>query len=170
MPEREETTGLDEKVAPADPADELAAVARERDGYREQLQRAMADFANYQKRARAQAESDRAYAVGNLATDLLGVIDNFERALDAARSTGDSSIVDGLALVHRQLLDALAKHGVQPIDAVGQPFDPKQHEAIMQQPSADYPEGTVVAEMARGYTLGDRVLRPSKVAVSAAPQ
>ncbi len=147
--------------------DPTTALARERDSYREQLQRTAAEFANYQKRARAQADSDRAYAVGSLATDLLDVIDNFDRALDAARAAGDSSLVDGLSLVHRQLLETLAKHGVQPIVAVGQPFDPNRHEAILQRGDTEHPQGTVVAELARGYMLGDRVLRPTKVAVSA---
>ncbi|GIW87601.1 MAG: nucleotide exchange factor GrpE [Isosphaeraceae bacterium] len=166
MTEPEETLESEKTAVTEAASDEREALVRERDDYKSQLQRVMADFANYQKRARAQVDADRAYAVGNLAADLLGVIDNLERALEAARTTGESSIVDGLMLVHRQLLDVLAKHGVKPIEAVGQPFDPNQHEAIIQTPSADHPEGTVVTELARGYTLGDRVLRPTKVAVS----
>lgn len=168
---------MPENDVPTDPiateeaaGDELTEITRERDGLRDQLQRALADFANFQKRARSQADVDRAYAVGNLASDLLGVLDNFERALEAARSTGESSIVDGLAMVHRQLVDTLAKYGVEPIEAVGQPFDPNRHEAILQRPDADHPEGTVLAELARGFTLRDRVLRPSKVAVSTRPE
>lgn len=150
-------------------AEELMRVLGERDNYLEQLQRTRAEFANYQKRSKAQADADRAYAVGNLAHDLVNVIDNFERALQSARSSGASSIVEGLELVHRQFLEALAKHGVEPIVALGQPFDPHQHEAIAQQPSADHPEGTVVAELSRGYKIRDRILRPSRVAVSKAP-
>ena len=69
-------------------------------------------------------------------------------------------------MVHRQLLAALAKHGIEPIEALGTPFDPNQHEALSQQPSHDHPEGTVVAEHGKGYRLRDRVLRPTKVAVS----
>jgi molecular chaperone GrpE len=72
-------------------------------------------------------------------------------------------------MVHKQLLDALAKHGVEPIAALGQPFDPNQHEALVQQPSADHPEGTVVAELGKGYRLRDRILRPAKVVVSVRP-
>lgn len=144
-------------------------VTRERDEYLDQLQRSRAEFANFQKRIRAQAESDRAYAVGNLANDLLGALDNFELALDAARKAGNESIIEGLALVKKQVLDALAKHGVEPINALGRPFDPNLHEAISQRPDAHHPEGTVVGELARGYMLRDRVLRPSRVAVSVAP-
>ena len=97
------------------------------------------------------------------------MLDNFERALEAAGDRGRQGIVEGLDLVHRQLLSALAKHGVEPIAALGQPFDPNRHEALLKQPSADNPEGTVVAELGRGYLMKDRVLRPSKVAVSVAP-
>lgn len=155
---------------PVQAGPDAEATVRERDQLKEQLQRALADFANYQKRSRVQAEADRAYAVGNLASDLLGVIDNFERALEAARSADQGLIVEGLSMVHKQLLDTLAKHGVVPIEAVGQPFDPNRHEAILQQPDAGHPEGTVLTELARGFTLKDRVLRPTKVAVSVKPQ
>lgn len=156
--------------ANAGAADDLALLRRERDEYFEQLQRSRADFSNYQKRARAQAEADRQFAVADLGGDLLAVIDNFERAAEAARSAGNESIVAGLDMVHKQLLSVLAKHGIEPITAIGQPFDPNRHEALVQQPAAEHPEGTVVAELGRGYTMRDRVLRPTKVAVSIKPQ
>src|SRR5258708_4348976 len=107
----------------------IETVARQRDDYLDQLRRAQAEFANYQKRARAQADSDRQYFVGGLALDLVGVLDNFERATEAARASGASVIVEGLDMVHKQLMTALAKHGIEPIAALGQPFDPNQHEA-----------------------------------------
>lgn len=150
-------------------ADELAQARKQRDDYFDQLQRAQAEFANYQKRSKAQADQNQAYAVGNLALDLVAVLDNFERAMEAARAAGATSIVEGLELVHRQLLSALAKHGIEPIAAIGQAFDPNLHEALMQQPSANHPTGTVLAEMGKGYRLKDRVLRPTKVAVSTRP-
>jgi molecular chaperone GrpE len=149
--------------------DDLAQAIRQRDEYLDQLQRTRAEFANYQKRAKAQAESDRSYMVGALALDVLAVLDNFERAIDAARSANAPGIVEGLEMVHRQMLTALAKHGVEPIAVLGEPFDPNHHEAVMQQPDASKPEGTVVAELAKGYRLRDRVLRPAKVAVSVIP-
>lgn len=150
-------------------SEQLDEVQRQRDEYLDQLQRSRAEFVNYQKRARAQADSDRQYAVSGLALDLLNVLDNFERAIEAARGAGNPAIVDGLELVHKQLLDTLAKHGIEPIAALGQAFDPTQHEALMQQPDATQPEGTVVLELGRGYRIRDRVLRPSKVAVSTRP-
>lgn len=157
-----------EAAAPAE--NELAEAQRQRDEYYKQLQRSQAEFLNYQKRARAQAEADRTYAVVPLAHDLIAVLDNFERASDAARSAGAAGIVEGLEMVHKQLLDALAKHGIERISALGQPFDPNQHEAITQLPDSEKPEGTVVAEMGKGYRLLDRVLRPAKVVVSIRPQ
>lgn len=150
----------------APPGDEVADLTRERDELKDQLLRVQAEFSNAMKRSKAQAESDRQYAVGGLALDLLAVLDNFERANEAARQSGATSIVDGLDLVQKQFHQALAKHGVQPIEAVGQPFDPNFHEALMRVPAPDRPEGTVVQELARGYRIHDRVLRPTRVAVS----
>jgi molecular chaperone GrpE len=143
---------------------------RQRDDYFDQLQRSRAEFINYQKRAREQADRDRQYATASLAADLLPVLDNFERAIEAARKGESSSLVDGIEMVYKQLLSALAKHGVEPIEAHGQPFDPNLHEALMHQPHPDHPEGTVVAELSKGYRLRDRVIRPSRVAVSKAPE
>ncbi|HEV3166628.1 MAG TPA: nucleotide exchange factor GrpE [Isosphaeraceae bacterium] len=149
--------------------EEWLETQRQRDEYRDQLQRTRAEFANYQKRAKAQADADRAYAAAPLAADLIAVLDNFERAAEAARAAGAASIVEGLDMVGKQLMSTLAKHGIQPIEALGQPFDPNMHEALIQQPDADHPEGTVVAELGKGYRLLDRVLRPAKVAVSVRP-
>jgi molecular chaperone GrpE len=160
--------GLQAEAIPDEPGDALGQAVRERDAYLDQLQRSRAEFANYQKRMRAQAESERVYAIGNLARDLLAVIDNLERAIEAARAGGDEAILNGLELVHKQLLDTLAKHGVEPIDALHHAFDPNLHEAVAQRPAAGHPEGTVVNEFGRGYKIHDRVLRPSKVAVSIA--
>jgi len=150
----------------ASEAQDLNSIARERDLYLDQLHRSRAEFANYQKRIKAQIESDRTYAVSGLATDLLNAIDNFERALEAARSAGAAPIIEGLTMVHKQMLDTLAKHEVQPIEAMGRPFDPNEHEAIAQKPDPTVDAGTVIGELARGYKLRDRVLRPSRVVVS----
>jgi len=133
-------------TAEAPPAD-LSALTRERDEARDQVLRTRAEFVNYQKRTKQQAEADRLYL----------------------RSSAQEGIASGLDIVHKQFLAVLAKYGVEPIEALGQPFDPNFHEALMQQPSADAPEGTVVAELGKGYKIHDRVLRPSKVAVSVKP-
>ena len=149
---------------PAD--DQIAQLTKERDDYRDQALRSRAEFANYQKRAKQLADADRVYAVGSLAKDLLDPLDNLSRAIDALRASGAEGITAGLDLVQRQLLEVLAKHGVEPIPALGEPFDPNLHEALVQQPTAEHPEGTVVGELSKGYKIRDRVLRPSKVAVS----
>src|SRR5258708_282372 len=138
-------------------SDELAQAIRQRDEYFEQLQRTRAEFLNYQKRAKTQADADRAFMTSALALDALSVLDNRERATDAARSANAPSIVEGLDMVHRQMLTALAKHGIEPIAVIGELFDPNHHEAVMQQPDASKPEGTVVSELARGSQLLDRV-------------
>jgi molecular chaperone GrpE len=149
--------------------EDLGQVQRQRDDYYDQLQRSRAEFLNYQKRARTQADADRAYAVGSLARDLLEPIDNLERAIEALRTSASAGITEGLDMVQKQLMATLAKHGVEPIVALGQPFDPNEHEALVQQPDADHPEGTVVAELGKGYRIKDRILRPTKVAVSVRP-
>ena len=96
-------------------------------------------------------------------------LDNLDRAIEALRAKGAEGITAGLDMVQKQLLEIMAKHGVQLISAHGHPFDPNLHDAIVQQPSLEHPEGTVVAELSKGYTIADRVLRPSKVAVSVKP-
>jgi len=147
----------------------LAQAIRQRDEYLDQLQRTRAEFVNYQKRSKAQAEADRLYLIKPLAMDILNALDNFDRAIETARAGGATGIAEGLGMVEKQFVAALTNHGVEPIPALGRPFDPNFHEAITQQPDAHHPEGTVVAEFARGYKLNERVIRPSKVAVSVLP-
>jgi molecular chaperone GrpE len=150
-------------------AEEITQLKQELDEAREQVLRARAEFANYQKRAKQQADADRTYAAGSLARDLLEPLDNLERAIEVLRASGDPGVTAGLDMVQKQLLDVLGTHGVEPIPALGHPFDPNLHDAILKQPSREHPEGTVVAELSKGYTIRDRVLRPTKVAVSARP-
>jgi molecular chaperone GrpE len=163
------TEGQSENGETMSVSEQIARLKQERDELRDQALRARAEFANYQKRAKQQAEVERAYAVGSLAKDLLDPLDNLDRAIEALRAKGAEGITSGLDMVLKQLLEIMAKHGVQPIHAHGKPFDPNMHDAILQQPSLEHPEGTVVAELSKGYTIADRVLRPSKVAVSVKP-
>jgi molecular chaperone GrpE len=165
----DEQAGQDQPFGGGEGSESLAQVKQERDELKEQVLRARAEFANYQKRAKLQADSDRVYAVGSLARDLLDPLDNLERAIEALRASATLGVTAGLDMVQRQLMEILAKHGVEPIPALERPFDPNLHEAVMQQPSREHPEGTVVSELSKGYTIRDRVLRPSKVAVSAKP-
>jgi molecular chaperone GrpE len=164
-----EQAGEDRSSANQGASESLLQLKQERDELKDQVLRTRAEFANYQKRAKQQADADRVYAVGSLARDLLDPLDNLERAIEALRASATEGVISGLDMVQRQLLEILAKHGVEPIPAQGRPFDPNLHDAVMQQPSKDHPEGTVVSELSKGYTIRDRVLRPSKVAVSAKP-
>src|SRR5687767_12606602 len=101
-----------ERPTTPDANDELSQLQMQRDEYFEQLQRSRADFANYQKRSKSQADADRLYAIGSLARDLLEGFDNLERAIEALRASAAPGISEGLELVHKQLLATLAKHGV----------------------------------------------------------
>lgn len=141
----------------------LAAARAEAEEYKNRWHRAVADFENM--RRRAQKDKDEALQFGNqkLIVSLLPVLDNLERALASAEG---SSLKEGVELVARQFRDTLAKQGVQPIEAMGQPFDPNLHEAVMQEDGGDYSEPTVVMELQKGYKLNDRVIRPSMVRVA----
>ena len=160
-----------ESTEAADPIREdlagLRARAQERDQFLALLQRTQADFENYQKRTQRERESERRYWHGAFALDLLPVIDNLDRAMTAAKQAGESGpLVQGVGMVQTQLLDMLKRHGITPIDALGKPFDPNLHQAIMQQPSPDHPAQTVIQVLQQGFMIHDRVLRPAGVIVS----
>jgi len=152
---------------PAAAEDPLAAKTRECEELLDRLKRTTADYLNYQRRMERRLEEVRRFAVRDLLLDVLPVIDNFERALAHAEEQPQfQAFLDGIRLVHDQLLAALRKHGVERIEAQGKPFDPEHHEAVAQLPSEEHPEGHVAGEMQAGYRLHDQTLRPSQVAVS----
>lgn len=132
--------------------------------------RLLADFDNFRRRvAREKNETYQRAAEATIA-EFLPVLDNFDRAIAQAPEAGDA-FADGVRMVYGQLSDVLAKAGVTPVQALGAPFNPAEHEAIAYQPSADAPEGQVIYEAKRGYRMGDRVIRPASVIVSSgAPQ
>lgn len=147
----------------------LQSAEQKRDEYLDMTQRARADFENYQKRMQRDLAIERRFAQAPLASDLLAALDNLERATAAAEQVGEKGpLVQGVSMVHTQLLDLLRRHGVTRIEALGLPFDPNLHEAVMQQPSKQYPPMTVVQVMEPGYMIHERVLRPARVAVSTA--
>jgi len=134
----------------------------------DKLLRTMADFDNYKKRTARQFDDIISAANEKLLVALLEIVDNFERALEHDGDKIDfKAYRKGTELIFNQMKDFLERHDVKPIKAVGRPFDPNHHEAMMQVPSEKYDEGTVAMEMTKGYMLGDRVIRFSKVAVSA---
>ncbi len=148
----------------------LQATEQQRDEYLDLVKQTRAEFENYQKRAARDLATERRFAQMPLAGDLLPALDNLERALTAAEQAGEQgALVKGVAMVRSQVLDVLRRHGVSPIEALNQPFDPHLHQAVLQQPRADVPPQTVVQVLAPGYMIHDRVLRPASVAVSVAP-
>ncbi|MBI5761695.1 MAG: nucleotide exchange factor GrpE [Planctomycetales bacterium] len=148
----------------------LQAVSDERDALRERWLRSQADLENYRKRAQREADDERRYRVLPFVRDMLPALDNLQRAVDAAKSSNDlPQLSQGVQLVIKQFHDLLAKHSIQPIVAVGQPFDPNLHQALQQMPTNDHPPMTILAEYERGFVLHDRVVRPSTVIVAAPP-
>jgi molecular chaperone GrpE len=129
--------------------------------------RQVAELDNFKKRSAREREESARYANETLVKDLLPVIDNLERAIAHASSGGNGKpLVEGVDMVLKGFLDTLAKHGVQPVAAVGLAFDPAQHEALAQVESVEHPPNTVVEEHHRGYLMRERLLRPALVTVS----
>jgi molecular chaperone GrpE len=128
--------------------------------------RLAADFDNFKKRARQEQADLVRSANADLIGKLLPVVDNFHRVLESVPEAADDAWVKGVKLTLQQLEELLAAQGVQPIEAVGQPFDPSLHEAIGHEESSEHPEDTVVTEVRRGYRLHDRVVRPALVRVA----
>jgi molecular chaperone GrpE len=144
--------------------DELTAVARERDEYLDALQRLKAEFDNYRKRVARDQHDLAARAHERLMRELVPVLDDLERALEAAEEHEGAKLEEGVRLVHRSLADLLAREGLVAVETEGK-FDPHSQEALLAQPSEEE-EGTVIQVLQKGYKLGDRVLRPARVVIS----
>ncbi len=145
-------------------ADELEALRNENEELIATLQRLQADFDNYRKRAARDQDALVARAGERIVKELLPILDDLERALEAADKHEEAKLEDGVKLVHRQLEQLLAREGLAPIETEGR-FDPHVHEALLTQPS-DADEGSVIEVLQKGYHLGDRVLRPARVVVA----
>ena len=146
---------------------QLAEANRRADAEHEAFLRARADYQNFKRRAEDERESLRSLIASDLITNLLPVVDNFERALAAAAQTQDyDKLIGGINAVYRQLQDFLTKEGVEPIAAMNQPFDPNLHNAVLRDENSDQPDNTVVEELQKGYALRGRVLRPTMVKVA----
>lgn len=129
--------------------------------------RLQADFDNFRRRSRIEAEANEKYRAQKLIIDILPAVDNFERALVMEVDNEQAkSLKQGLEMVYRGLLDALAKEGLQPIEAVGKDFDPHLHQAVMQGNDENYGSNIVIEEFQKGYLLKDKVIRPSMVKVN----
>ena len=152
-----------EREAPA--PDDIAKVVAERDEYLGLAQRVQADFENYRKRAVRDQERLVAHAHERLVRELLPILDDLERALEAGEQHEEAKLLDGVRLVEKALRGALAKEGLVEIDTDG-PFDPHVHEALLSQPSPGAEPGSVLEVVQRGYRVGDRVVRPARVIVA----
>ena len=155
----------DEAVEEVSLEGRLAEAEAKAEEHLDQLKRLAAEFDNYRKRTARDQESLVARAAERLVKELLPVLDDLERALEAAEAHEEAKLEDGVRLVHRSLAAALSKEGLEAIPTDGA-FDPHVHEALLSQPS-DAEEGTVIEVLQKGYRLGDRVLRPARVVVAA---
>lgn len=175
MTDRE--TPTEQGQTPESPALDIeqlqARVAELEQAYEEQKNlylRTLADFQNYRRRQQEEMERQRGLLLESVMTDLLPILDNFERALEAAEATRElETLIEGVRMTERQIKAVLARYDIHPIIAIGQPFDPSLHEAIQRVETTDYEDGIVLDEVERGYRLGERVLRPSRVIVAMHP-
>jgi molecular chaperone GrpE len=165
--------GTDNAAFPGDRPEDAAAsldaqgdAARERDAYRDQLLRARADFDNYRKRVERDRAQTIARASEDALRDILPIVDDLERALAADPGPDSGSFHQGVQMIYKQMLDMLARRGLEPIDTIGQDFDPNIHEAVAYEPSAGRREGEIIGELRKGYRIGDRLVRPSMVRVA----
>src|SRR5579863_5503987 len=157
------------ELAPESPEERIAQLESERNEAKDRMLRIAAEFENFKKRARATQSEAEASARERVLKDVLEIADNLERATDA--HSGDvvvdaQAILKGVTLVLRVLQQKLERYEVRPFESKGQPFDPRQHEAISRVESADVPAGAVAVELQKGYKIGEKLLRPAMVSVS----
>ena len=157
----------EEEEAPQGPKNMKEAQA-EINELNSRLLRLIAEYDNFRKRAQRDKDEARQFANQNLIEKQIPILDNFEMALAAAQAA-DPAIRDGVQMIYDQFLSVLKEAGVEPIDAVGEKFDPNFHEAISQQETVEAEEGTVLQQVQRGYQLNDRLVRPARVVVAKAP-
>jgi len=153
---------------PEAPDPQLAALQRERDDYYDRLLRKTAEFDNYRKRVERERREQADETLTGLLLELLQVVDDFDLALSVEPGDRVSSYRKGVELIHAKLHDVLKKYGVRPIEALGTPFDPTLHQAVLHEASPGHGDGEVIEELRRGYMIGDRLLRPAMVKVAKA--
>jgi molecular chaperone GrpE len=158
---------LEDLDPPDTSADDMDALRLQRDDHYGRLLRITADFDNYRKRIDRERREQVDRAAEGLLTDLLPVIDDFERALAADAQDGEA-YRRGVEIIHKQLVELMTKRGVTPIDALGADFDPNVHQAVTLEASPAHRDGEVIAELRRGYMLRDRLLRAAMVKVAKA--
>ncbi len=170
---KEEANEVAEEETPTEEVassnDELDKLKSDYETLNSQYMRLAADFENYRKRQEAEREALLNYGTENALKKMIEVIDNFERAEKSLENVEEcAKYKESFELLHKQVLDTLSKMGLTPINAQGQEFDPNFHDAVMQTPTSEFPEHTVMVELQKGYMLGDKVLRPALVNVATA--
>lgn len=150
----------------AQQAAEIGQLKKEKDELYDRLLRKHADFENFRKRAERDKKEYRTYALSEFITEMLVILDNFERALSHTGETVNSDYRKGVELIYRQFRDLLHKKGLRTIEAMGHSFDPNFHEAIFREERNDLPENTILEELQKGYFFHDKLLRPAMVKVS----
>jgi len=158
----------DEAGAREGEADSLDELTRERDEMRDRLLRKTAEFDNYRKRVDKERRELSQWAAADVLTDLVAILDDFDRALAAEAPEEAEPYRTGVELIHRQLGELLRKRGVTPIEALGADFDPNLHQAVAYEETPGAREGQVIGELRKGYRLGERLLRPALVRVAKA--
>ncbi len=151
---------------------QIETMTQERATLYDQLLRRQAEFENYRRRIDRERGETYTRARAEVLLELLPVIDNFERALASLENSGGDaeSLRHGVELIHKQFKDALTKFGLEPVESVGQTFDPHVHEAVTIEPTDKHKENTIIEEFQRGYKLGEKLLRPAKVKVASSPE
>jgi molecular chaperone GrpE len=151
---------------------QVDALTAEKGSLYDKLLRGQAEFENYRKRTERERAELYQHGREDVLLQFLPVVDNFERALSSLEtSEGDAEALrHGVELIHKQFKDALSKLGLEPVEAVGQTFDPHVHEAVTTEATDKHKENTVIQEFQRGYKIGDRLLRPAKVKVASSPE
>ncbi|MNC43097.1 heat shock protein GrpE [compost metagenome] len=163
----EGTGQVNENVVSEDTSTETQKLLAEVEEHKQRLLRTQADFDNFRRRTQKEKEELGKYASAKLITELLPVVDNFERALSTSSDNAEiASYSKGVEMILRQFEGILQAEGLTAMETVGQPFNPEYHQAIMQVESEDHEEGIVVEELQKGYLLKDKVLRPAMVKVS----
>jgi molecular chaperone GrpE len=163
-------TTVSPEVDPQALVEQLQKVGEERDGYKDQLLRTMADFQNFRKRVRDEQRQIEERANERLIVELLPVLDNFERALVGMESGATlEAVVEGIKAIDRQFRAVLDGQKLKRVDSVGKQFDPEHHDALALVETTEHEEGTVIEEVESGYRIGERVIRPARVRVSKKP-
>ena len=159
-----EPTELKEKLKELE--EKYEALEAEKKQLTDRMLRIQADYENYKRRTEKERIAERKYKAQDLATELLPVIDNFERALQTEVTEENKSFRDGMVMIYEQLQNALKSQGIETIETVNKPFDPNIHHAVMQVEDENYESNIIVEELQKGYMLKDKVIRPAMVKVN----